>query len=121
RFDPTFFGISPREAVSMDPQERLLLETTWEALERAGITAEQLMGSDTGVFMGLVGSEYQTRAMTDLANVDAYDLLGSARATMIGRLSYWMGLKGPNMPIDTACSSSLLAVHLACQALRTGG
>ncbi|HVZ37436.1 MAG TPA: beta-ketoacyl synthase N-terminal-like domain-containing protein, partial [Polyangiaceae bacterium] len=120
RFEPAFFGISPREAVSIDPQERLILETSWEALENAGIPAETLMGSNTGVYMGLCGNDYQARVMRDIRAIDAYAVLGTAHSTIVGRLSYWLGLKGPNLPIDTACSSSLVAVHLACQALRSG-
>ncbi|HMG20645.1 MAG TPA: type I polyketide synthase, partial [Kofleriaceae bacterium] len=120
RFDPGFFGISPREAVGIDPRLRLLLETTWEALEGAGISADQLDGSDTGVFMGLVGGEYQARASGDVSSIDVHDTLGSFAPSMVQRISYWLGLKGPNMPVETACSSSLVAVHLACQALRTG-
>ena len=120
RFDPMFFGITPREAPSIDPQERLLLETAWEAVERSGLTREQLMGSATGVYVGLCGTEYQTRNLADAARIDAYSLLGTAHSTMVGRLSYFLGLQGPNLPVDTACSSSLVAVHLACQALRQG-
>jgi acyl transferase domain-containing protein/acyl carrier protein len=119
-FEPGFFGISPREAVSVDPQERLLLETAWEALERAGIQAPELMGSDTGVYMGLCGTEYNAKVMANVNAIDAYGMLGTVHSTIVGRLSYWLGLKGPNMPVDTACSSSLVAVHLACQALRNG-
>ncbi len=118
--EPIFFGLSPRAAPSVDPQERMLLETAWEALERAGLTSEMLMGSETGVYMGLCGTEYQARVMADASRLDSYSLLGTTHSTMVGRLSYWLGLKGPNMPVDTACSSSLVAVHLACQALRTG-
>ncbi|MCA9712542.1 MAG: polyketide synthase, partial [Myxococcales bacterium] len=120
RFDPVFFGISPREAMSVDPQERMMLEASWEALERAGQTPERLMGSDTAVFMGLVGNEYLTQAMADVRSIDAYTMLGTLHSTMVGRISYWLGLKGPNLAVDTACSSSLVAVHLACQALRNG-
>ncbi|MEZ4449702.1 MAG: beta-ketoacyl synthase N-terminal-like domain-containing protein [Nannocystaceae bacterium] len=116
--DAPFFGISPREAVSVDPQERLLLETSWEALERARIVPDALMGSRTGVYVGVCGNEYQSRAMADLEAIDAYSLLGTAHSTMVGRLSYWLGLRGPNLAVDTACSSSLVALHLACQALR---
>jgi acyl transferase domain-containing protein len=119
-FDPLFFGILPRAAPSIDPQERLLLELTWEALERTGIDPERLKGSDTGVYVGLSWAEYQARLMRDAARIDTHALLGTAHSTMIGRLSYWLGLNGPNMPIDTACSSSLVAVHVACQALRNG-
>ena len=120
RFEPELFGISPREAVSIDPQQRLLLETSWEALERAGQTLERLSGSDTGVYMGVCASDYQSLAMARAEAIDAYSLLGTMPSTSVGRLSYWLGLKGPNVPVDTACSSSLVAVHLACQALRTG-
>jgi acyl transferase domain-containing protein/surfactin synthase thioesterase subunit/acyl carrier protein len=120
RFEPGFFGISPREAASIDPQERLLLETTWEAVERAGIPAEALMGSNTAVYVGLCGSEYNARLMADAQAIDAYAMLGTAHSTIVGRLSYWLGLEGPNLCVDTACSSSLVAVHLACQALRNG-
>ncbi|HTN85332.1 MAG TPA: acyltransferase domain-containing protein, partial [Sorangium sp.] len=120
RFDAAFFGISPREAASIDPQQRLLLEVTWEALEDAGQTLDQLMGSDTGVYVGIGGSEYQARALSRAEAIDAYSMLGTLHSTAVGRLSYWLGLKGPNLPVDTACSSSLVAVHLACQALRSG-
>ena len=119
-FEPLFFGLTPREAPSVDPQERLLLETTWEALEHVGLTLEQLMDSRTGVYMGLSGTEYQTRAMGNVRALDRYSLLGTAPSAMVGRLSYWLGLKGTNLAVDTACSSSLVAVHLACQALRNG-
>jgi acyl transferase domain-containing protein/NADPH:quinone reductase-like Zn-dependent oxidoreductase/acyl carrier protein len=120
RFDPGFFGISPGEAVSLDPQARMLLETSWEALEHAGQTPERLMGSDTGVYVGLCSNEYQLQAMGDIRSVSPYALLGTAHSAMVGRLSYFLGLKGPNLAVDTACSSSLVAVHLACQALRQG-
>ncbi|WP_437917387.1 SDR family NAD(P)-dependent oxidoreductase [Sorangium sp. So ce302] len=121
RFDPAFFGISPREAASIDPQQRLLLETTWEALERAGLPAEALAGTRTGVYVGICGNEYQAMMLARGAErFDPYSLLGSAHSATVGRLSYWLGLQGPNMAVDTACSSSLVAVHLACQALRSG-
>jgi acyl transferase domain-containing protein/NADPH:quinone reductase-like Zn-dependent oxidoreductase/acyl carrier protein len=116
--DAGFFGIAPREAAAMDPQQRLLLETSWEALEDAGIAAESLLESPTGVFMGVIGNEYARRALSDMGSVDAYAMLGGMHSAMVGRISYWLGLRGPNMPVDTACSSSLVAVHLGCQALR---
>ncbi len=119
-FEPGFFGMSEREGRSFDPQGRLLLEAAWEALERAGIPGDDLMGSDTGVFMGLTSTEYLARAVSDVSAFDAYSLLGGAHNAVVGRLSYWLGLKGPNMPVDTACSSSLVALHLACQALVRG-
>jgi acyl transferase domain-containing protein len=119
-FDPHFFGISPEEALSVDPQERLLLETSWEALEHAGIPPLSLMGSSTGVYIGLCGNEYNARLLAQPDSLGPYTLLGSMHSTMVGRLSYCLGLQGPNLPVDTACSSSLVAVHLACQALRNG-
>ncbi|WP_434043624.1 SDR family NAD(P)-dependent oxidoreductase [Sorangium cellulosum] len=120
RFDAAFFGISPREARSIDPQERWLLETTWEALERAGVRADTLEGTLGGVYIGLSGSEYQTEAFHDAERIDAYSLTGASPSTTVGRLAYWLGLRGPAVAVDTACSSSLVAVHLACQALRNG-
>jgi acyl transferase domain-containing protein/NADP-dependent 3-hydroxy acid dehydrogenase YdfG/pimeloyl-ACP methyl ester carboxylesterase len=120
RFDAAFFGISGREARSIDPQQRLMLEVSWEALERAGLTVEALTDSDTGVYMGVCGTEYGALAMSDAAAIDAYAGLGTAHSAMVGRLSYAFGLGGPNLAIDTACSSSLVAIHLACQGLRAG-
>ena len=120
RFDPRFFGMSLGEAPAVDPQQRLLMETCWNALERAGQTRERLAGSNTGVYVGLCGTEYGYQVMADERAIDAYSLLGTAHSAMVGRLSYWLGLEGPNFPVDTACSSSLVAVHLACQGLRAG-
>src|SRR5439155_5374509 len=112
--------ISGREAKSIDPQERLMLEVSWEALEGAGLTTQALTNSATGVYMGVCGTEYGARAMSHAASIDAYSGLGTAHSAMVGRISYVFGLRGPNLAIDTACSSSLVAVHLACQALRAG-
>ncbi|MGK4001428.1 SDR family NAD(P)-dependent oxidoreductase [Sorangium sp. So ce1036] len=120
RFDAAFFGISPREAASIDPQERWLLETTWEVFERAGVRADSLEGTLGGVYIGLSGSEYQLEALHDAERIDAYSLTGASPSTTVGRLAYWLGLRGPAVAVDTACSSSLVAVHLACQALRSG-
>src|SRR5215510_12749135 len=121
-FDPQFFGISPREAASMDPQQRLLLEVMWEALEHAGYAPDQLSGSRTGVFMGIGMDDYAHMSLYtgDPCRIDAYNSLGTARSIAVGRLSYVLGLQGPAMQVDTSCSSSLLAVHLACQSLRSG-
>ncbi len=121
QFDPQFFGISPREAVSMDPQQRLLLEVTWEALERAGIAPNSLVGSKTGVFVGIGQNDYaQLQLNGDPTSISAYDGTGNGFCFASGRLSYVLGLQGPNIAIDTACSSSLVAVHQACQSLRAG-
>ncbi len=120
QFDAAFFGISPREAENMDPQHRLLLEVTWEALERAGQAPAGLMGSNTGVFVGISNSDYQRLLLSDLESIDPYVATGNLFSVAAGRLSYILGLHGPNVAVDTACSSSLVAVHLAVQSLRQG-
>src|SRR5262249_58606498 len=97
-----------------------LLEVTWEALERAGERVERLMGSRTGVFIGMCSADYQHRVREE-GQYDAYCTTGSLHSTAAGRLSYTLGLQGPCMTLDTACSSSLVAVHLACQSLRSRG
>lgn len=119
-FDADFFGISAREAVKMDPQQRLLLEVAWEALEHAGIPANSLRRSQTGVFVGACTSEYGYLAAADLPKVDAWSNTGGALSIIANRLSYFLDLRGPSITVDTACSSSLVAIHLACQSLRTG-
>jgi myxalamid-type polyketide synthase MxaB len=120
QFDPQFFGISPREAVGMDPQQRLLLEVSWAALEHAGLASDQLRRSHTGVFMGLCWDDYAERVRQSVSTnaADQYAGFGILRSVAVGRISYVLGLQGPNIQIDTACSSSLVAVHLACQCLR---
>lgn len=120
-FDAAFFGISPRESICLDPQQRLLLEVTWEALERAGQPTERLVGSQTGVFMGVIHPDYRDlNGLADPSLLGAYGATGSALSSAAGRISYLLGLNGPCMTVDTACSSSLVAVHLACQSLRSG-
>jgi acyl transferase domain-containing protein/acyl carrier protein/trans-aconitate methyltransferase len=121
-FDADFFGISPREAVTMDPQQRLFLEVSWEALDNAGQSPEKLLGSSTGVFVGIASNDYAQLQMQfgDLAEIGPYFATGTCHSVASGRLSYTLGLHGPSIAVDTACSSSLVAVHLACQSLRLG-
>ncbi|HEX4310702.1 MAG TPA: SDR family NAD(P)-dependent oxidoreductase [Acidobacteriaceae bacterium] len=121
-FDAEFFGIAPREAGSMDPQQRWLLEVSWEALENAGINPKSLAGANAGVFLGISASEYGQRAQSSLPaeQLSAYTLQGSALNAAAGRLAYFYGFSGPAMAIDSACSSSLVAVDRACRSLRDG-
>ena len=118
QFDAEFFGVSPREAASMDPQHRLLLETSWGALENAAIAPATLRDSQTGVFVGVGNSDYWRLVYADEERVDAYSALGNSYSVAAGRLAYFFGLHGPTMAIDTACSASLVAVHQACRSLR---
>ncbi len=121
KFDPAHFGISPREAAGMDPQQRLVLEVAWEALEHAGIAPDRLSGSRTGVFLGISTLDYPSLMLqAGDGALDLYSSSGGSHAVAAGRVSYILGLHGPSLAIDTACSSSLVAVHLACQSLRTG-
>ncbi|AOY84949.1 type I polyketide synthase [Moorena producens JHB] len=118
-FDSNFFGISPKEAIHLDPQQRLLLEVSWEALENSGKNPQQLQGSPTGVFIGICGNDYTQRIFSQgPEQFDAYVATGNAHSTASGRISYILGLIGPNLAVDTACSSSLVSIHLACSSLR---
>ncbi|SFO88816.1 phthiocerol/phenolphthiocerol synthesis type-I polyketide synthase D [Amycolatopsis arida] len=119
-FDAEFFGIAPREAARMDPQQRMLLEVAWEAVQHAGIAPGSLRGSDTGVFVGISGTEYGARSLADLSGVDAWAGTGAALSIAANRLSYVLDLRGPSLAVDTACSSSLTSVHLAVRSLRAG-
>jgi acyl transferase domain-containing protein len=120
-FDASFFGISPNEAKAMDPQHRLLLEVSWEALENALLLPESLKFSRTGVFIGISGDDYALnhRHSHQPTNIDAYSITGSTFSTAAGRISYTLGLQGPCMALDTACSSSLVAIHQAIKSLQS--
>ncbi|RKT55147.1 type I polyketide synthase [Saccharothrix australiensis] len=119
-FDADFFGVTPREAEIMDPQQRLVLEVTWEALEHAGIPPHGLAGSDTGVFVGVGSDDYGRRMLEDLPRIEAWTGIGAAPCAVANRVSYVLDLRGPSFAVDTACSSSLVAIHLAVRSLRSG-
>ena len=120
RFDAGFFGISPREIRQMDPQQRLVLETVWEALEDAGIPSAKLAGSGAGVYVGVSSMDYATLRLGDPSSADAYFMTGMTNSIVANRVSYVFDLRGPSFAVDTACSSSLVALDLGCEALRRG-
>ncbi|MDQ7727306.1 type I polyketide synthase [Halomonas sp. SpR8] len=119
-FDAEFFGISPREAANMDPQQRMLLELAWEAMEDASIVPSSLRGSQCGVFLGVASLDYSYRIADDMGAIDASTATGNTSSIASNRLSYVFDLHGPSMSLDTACSSSMVAFHQACQAIRSG-
>ncbi|MGV8872784.1 MAG: polyketide synthase Pks13 [Rhodococcus sp. (in: high G+C Gram-positive bacteria)] len=118
-FDAEFFAMSPNEVVNVDPQQRLALELTWEALEHAHIPASSIKGRQVGVFIGSSSNDYQLIAVSDPA-VHPYALTGTSTAIVANRVSYFYDFRGPSIAVDTACSSSLVAVHQAVRSLRTG-
>jgi acyl transferase domain-containing protein len=120
QFDAEFFGISPREAASMDPQQRMLLQVAWEAIEDAGHAPGGLSGSRTGVYLGICNNDYGRALYRHPELIDPYFSTGNSFSVASGRLSYFLGAQGPSVAVDTACSSSLVALHLACQGLRLG-
>ncbi|MCO6042585.1 SDR family NAD(P)-dependent oxidoreductase [Aeoliella sp. ICT_H6.2] len=121
QFDPQFFGIAPREAARMDPQQRMLLEVAWEAMENGGISADSLAGSKTGVYVGIGGADY-SKVPSQFADyyhhIDAHVGTGNALSIAANRISYIFDLHGPSAAVDTACSSASLAIHLAVESLR---
>lgn len=119
-FDAAFFGITPREAEQMDPQQRLMMELSWEALEDAGIPPTSLKGSPFGVFFGAMWNDYDKLGNHGLASIGPHTATGRDLSIIAARVSYTLGLRGPSMVLGTACSSSLVAVHQACQSLRAG-
>lgn len=119
-FDNDFFGIAPVEAAALDPQQRLLLQAAWRALEDAGIDPRSLAGSPTGVFVGMMSSEWGFRQILDFDRLTALRGTGSGYFMAANRISYHLNLAGPSMAIDSACSSSLMAVHQGCVALGAG-
>ncbi|HKV37012.1 MAG TPA: type I polyketide synthase, partial [Pyrinomonadaceae bacterium] len=119
-FDAHFFRVSPREAPHLDPQQRFLMEATWEALEDAGQVPGNLAGTRTGVFIGIMGSDYADTPMNDPMLVNFYTVTGHSRGIAANRLSHFFDFRGPSMSVDTACSSSLVATNLACRSLWSG-
>lgn len=120
QFDAAFFGISPREAALMDPQQRHLLELTWEAIEDAGIAPSALRGKNVGVYIGFSSNDYAFRMADDPNAVDSSTATGNTASIAANRISYAFDLQGPSLALDTACSSSLVAFHQACLSIRSG-
>ncbi len=118
RFDAHFFGVSPREAALMDPQQRMLLEVAWEAMDDAGIPPERLRATSTGVFAAMYNHDYLRYQYSDPEQVVAHTSSGTSPAIATGRIAFLLDLRGPAVIFDTACSSSLVATHFACASLR---
>ena len=120
KFDAGFFGLPKHDVDAMDPQQRLMMEVAYEAVERAGMSLQQLAGTRTGVYMGNTTTDYRDMICRDLDNSPQYTFTGNCPASLANRISWLWDLRGPSFPINTACSSSMIALHLACQSLRTG-
>ena len=120
KFDAGFFGISGNETSSMCPQQRVSLENVYEAVENAGMTLQDLQGSKTAVFSAIFSHDYTLQLNKDTSDFAKYHMTGTGAAILSNRVSYIFDLKGPSMTVDTGCSGSLVAVHLACQSLRSG-
>ncbi|WP_052410165.1 type I polyketide synthase [Paenibacillus durus] len=120
KFDALFFGISPREAEIMDPRQRIYLQTVWQAIEDAGYKASDLSGSKTGMFVGVVSSDYNDLMNEYGVNVEAQTAMGVFHSILANRISYLLNLHGPSEPVDTACSGSLVAIHRAVESIRNG-
>ena len=121
-FDAEFFGISPREARHIDPQQRMLLEVAYEALDDAGLPLESVSGKDVGVFVGISAHDYGDVQIYpgNREHITGHSNVGTANSIAANRVSFQYNLKGPSLVVDTACSSALTAVHLACQSIRSG-
>ncbi|SPO04420.1 related to lovastatin nonaketide synthase [Cephalotrichum gorgonifer] len=119
-WDASFFGVAAGEARTLDPQQRILLETSYEALESAGVPAESVRGSKTSVYVATFSQDWETMLLKDTNDLIKYHVLGTHKAIVANRVSYFFDLKGPSVTVDTACSGGLVALHLACQSLKTG-
>ena len=119
-FDANFFNISKSEAESIDPQQRIIMEVAYEAMESAGLPIHKVAGTRTGVFMGSFTSDYRELLYRDPEHAPMYTVTGASNCSTSNRISWFFDLKGPSFTLNTACSSSLVAVHLAAQSLRTG-
>lgn len=120
QFDAPFFRIAPIEATTMDPQQRILLEAHWQALEHAGIDPTTLKGSDTGIYVGIFSDDYRLLQIKQPDDVSTYFGTGTSNSVAAGRIAYFLGTEGATLSVDTACSSSLVSIHLACQSLQRG-
>lgn len=119
-FDANFFGFSPHESAAMDPQQRVLLEVTYEAMENAGISIDSIKGSNTGVYIATFNHDYENMMYHDSLSLPKYGMTGIGTAIASNRISYFFDLKGPSLSLDTGCSGGLVSLHQACQSLRCG-